>query len=256
MSVAEQLRYRLNLLGNYKDNQSFRRTFPAFQEPPTWLIYETSGDSNLPRYREYGHTIAEYYHGIINRYQSPRPGQALRVCDWGCGTARIVRYMPDLFREQECELYATDYDAVTIEWCSAHIPDITFQRNNLEPPLEFADGFLDVLYCLSVFTHLSESMHFAWINELSRVLRPGGLLMLTLHGDQYRNKLLPGEREQYESGKLVVREGVAEGSRMFAAFHPPAFVRDYLLRDFEILEHKVDPLLPYIYQDQWIARKR
>lgn len=256
MPLAEQLRYRLNRLGNYKDNRAFRHSFPDHQEPPIWLIYETSGDSNLPRYHEYGRAIAEYYHGLISRYQPQLPGQALRVCEWGCGSARIIRHMPDLFREQECELYATDCNATSIEWCLAHVPGVTFQRNSLEPSLAFEDGFLDTLYCVSVFTHLSEAKHILWINELARVLRPGGLLMLTLHGDQYRDKLLPGERERYERGKLVVREGVTEGSRMFAAFHPPAYVRDYLLHDFEILEHKVDPLLPYVYQDQWIARKR
>ncbi len=35
--------------------------------------------------------------------------------------------------------------------------------------------------CLSVFTHLNEFMQDLWLAELSRILTPGGVLLLTVH---------------------------------------------------------------------------
>jgi SAM-dependent methyltransferase len=58
----------------------------------------------------------------------------------------------------------------------------TFVANSAAPPLPYSGGYFDVVYCLSVFTHLSESMQDLWIGELRRILKPGGVLVLTVHG--------------------------------------------------------------------------
>jgi hypothetical protein len=109
------------------------------------------------------------------------------------------------------------------------------------PPLDFPYQFFNGIYSVSVFTHLSESMHYAWIPELARVLKPSGILMLTLHGDLYSEKLLPDELVTYQKGALVVRDQVIEGSRFFAVFHPTSFVHKWL-GGFDILAHIQNPL--------------
>lgn len=132
---------------------------------------------------------------------------------------------------------------------------MTFGVNALSPPLRYADGTFDFIYCLSVFTHLSEAMHHAWLAELLRVLKPGGCILLTLHGDYYRRKLLPDELARYEAGELIVREGFAEGGRMYAAFHGERFVRERLLRGVEILRHEPAENQVAPPQDVWVIRK-
>jgi SAM-dependent methyltransferase len=143
---------------------------------------------------------------------------------------------------------------LSIAWCTENLPHTEFHVNKLEPPLPIADVSVDVLYSVSVFTHLSGEMHEAWINEIKRVLRPGGLLLLTLHGNCVRGKLTPVERQRFDAGQLVVRGGVYEGSRLFAAFHPDRFTTEELLRNFEVIK-KREPFATKMSQTLWVARK-
>ena len=47
------------------------------------------------------------------------------------------------------------------------------------PPLDVADDTYDLVYAFSVFTHLTDSWS-AWLLELHRVLKPGGLFVVTI----------------------------------------------------------------------------
>jgi hypothetical protein len=46
------------------------------------------------------------------------------------------------------------------------------------PPLPFEDGYFDLIYSLSVFTHLTTTWE-AWLHELRRVLKPQGHAVIT-----------------------------------------------------------------------------
>src|ERR1043165_8053538 len=49
-------------------------------------------------------------------------------------------------------------------------------------PLPYKDQMFDLIYSLSVFTHLSENHASQWLSEMNRVLKPGGILIITIHG--------------------------------------------------------------------------
>jgi SAM-dependent methyltransferase len=149
------------------------------------------------------------------------------------------------------DFYGSDYNRASIEWCRTHLPGITFLVNDLAPPLPVDDGFFDLIFCRSVFTHLSASLHDRWIGELRRAVRPGGVVILTTHGDAYRVRLTKQERPRYDAGELVVRTLGAEGRKLYAAFHPPTFVRTYLLNALSIVEHRPGTGT----QDIWVARR-
>src|SRR4029077_3643337 len=42
--------------------------------------------------------------------------------------------------------------------------------------------FFDVVVAASIFTHLSMKMQVAWLEELRRIMKPGGLVIASLHG--------------------------------------------------------------------------
>ena len=53
------------------------------------------------------------------------------------------------------------------------------------PPLPSGVGPFDLIYSYSVFTHLSEPNHQGWLKELSQHLKPGGIMLHTVHSDEY-----------------------------------------------------------------------
>jgi hypothetical protein len=77
----------------------------------------------------------------------------------------------------------------------------------------------------------------AWRDELGRLLRPGGHLLLTLCGDAYVEKLTREERRVCADGECVLRREQVAGSNLCTTFHPLAFVRDRLAEGWDLVEY-------------------
>jgi SAM-dependent methyltransferase len=113
---------------------------------------------------------------------------ASRVLDFGCAEGRVLRFFP---RPPESELWGVDISAERIAWAQRHLPaPFRFATTTTAPHLPFEDNYFDLVYCISVFTHISE-LADAWFLELLRVLRPGGHVYLTIH-DETTVELLRG----------------------------------------------------------------
>jgi SAM-dependent methyltransferase len=152
------------------------------------------------------------------------------VLDFGCGCGRVLRYWSDGART----VAGSDRDAGAVDWCRAHLPFAKVVRNGLAPPLAYPDESFDLVYALSVFTHLTAELQTAWRDELRRVLRPGGRLLVTTHGRAYLPRLEGEERERFERGELVVRWSDLAGSNLCSAYHPERYVRDTLAHGFDV----------------------
>ena len=66
------------------------------------------------------------------------------------------------------------------------------------------------------------------MTEMRRLLKPDGLLLITVHGDHYLNHLSEPEKAAFHNGKLVIKGSESVGSNHCAAFHPQKFVADSL----------------------------
>lgn len=156
------------------------------------------------------------------------------VLDFGCGCGRILRHWKSL---KHPRLHGTDYNPQLIDWDRKKLGGfVEFKTNHLAPPLDYPDGVFDFIYVLSVFTHLTESLQHDWMRELGRVLKPGGLLLITLHGESRLYQLDPDEQKRFMAGQMVVKQADAAGSNMCGAYHPEAYVRNILAKDFEIVD--------------------
>lgn len=228
LSLQDRTFFLFRLIKEFRNNSKFKKIHPNLTFPPYHLAYDAYNDLSFKNYYEGGLLHATFYVNTIRKFND---APDLVVCEWGCGPARIIQHIQSLDKGIK-KLIGADYNNETIQWCKKTFPQITFLKNDLAPPLSLDENSIDVLYCLSVFTHLSEQMHYAWIDEIMRVLKPGGLFIGSFHGDQAMGKLLPDELEKYQSGNIVVRSKIKEGSKNYLAFHSDEFIKNKLLSKF------------------------
>ena len=116
------------------------------------------------------------------RYSAPI-GRTTRVLDFGCGWGRMIRlFLRDVAPEN---LVGCDVLPDMVALCRSLRLRATFEVNPPEPPTDFPDGSFDVIYAYSVFSHLSETLHIAWLREFRRLLRPNGILVATTHSRRF-----------------------------------------------------------------------
>lgn len=252
LTLVDRAMFLVELARRRRANRRFLAEHLGFAVPPAALAFDAYNHVHWQAYHDSGMLHARLVADVIREHHR---GDALRICEWGCGPGRVIRHLRSALADRSIELFGTDENPASVAWCRSHIPDVEFRRNGRDPPLPFDDDALDVLYAISVFTHLSEPGHERWADEVLRVVRPSGLVILTTHGDACAGRLLPNERERYRAGKLVVRGGVREGSKCFVAYHPPAYVRGRLLTNADVVAHLPGPSAYQMSHDVWVARK-
>jgi SAM-dependent methyltransferase len=100
-----------------------------------------------------------------------------RVLDFGCAAGRMLRWFP---AADGCERWGCDIKGATIAWCQQHLsPPMDFVATTTLPHVPFDDGYFDLVYCGSVFTHIID-LPDAWFLELRRVIRSGGYGYVTV----------------------------------------------------------------------------
>jgi SAM-dependent methyltransferase len=249
--LAEYCDYVVSRLRCRSRNAIFLTQYPDFKIPPEYLAYDAYSAPDWEFYKESGEESAAYLKSTISEFNSG--GEVDSVLEWGCGPGRIIRHLPKIFGPQVA-IYGSDYNSKSIEWCRESIPGVVFIENGLNPPLQLESNHFDYIYAVSVFTHLSEATGIAWIDELHRLLKPSGILLITLKGESYYQQLLPKEKKIFDLRGIVVRGDVTEGKKMFATFTKPDYVRNKMLSRFNVLQHIINGS-PLSNQDIWIARK-
>lgn len=249
--LTDWIRYYIEKVKNQKQNKSFKSKHPDLILPPDYLLYE-SFQLSYSKYYNGGLDTAKW---LSDHFKKHIDLKSCNVLDWGCGPGRVIRHMPEVIGS-DSHYYGTDYNSKSIQWCSKNLSNINFNTNSLKAELPYENDFFDVIYGISIFTHLSEEMHYNWYNELYRTLKPGGILFLTTHGDNYKAKLTQSEIEKFDKGELIERGKVKEGHRTYTAFQPKSFMEN-LFSNATILEH-IETLPDgggWLPQDIWIIRK-
>lgn len=101
------------------------------------------------------------------------------VLDFGCGPGRILRQLHH--RWPLVNLFGSDVDQLAIDWSAKNLGEVAvFKANGYTPPLDFENSSLDAVYLISVFTHLDENVQLEWLREFHRVLKPDGLILMTI----------------------------------------------------------------------------
>jgi SAM-dependent methyltransferase len=174
-----------------------------------------------------------------------------RVLDWGCGSGRVTRYLAgDARRHSNLDgIHGADIDGDNASWCGKNL-GIDARKIPLCPPTDFPDNFFDLVFGISVFTHLNEDVQFKWLAELRRIIRPGGMLLTTIHGmTAYQRVCMPPSRPElaenwapensgfFVSGSNGQLAGFIESDDYYLnVFHRSEYIRKRWSDFFEVLE--------------------
>jgi ubiquinone/menaquinone biosynthesis C-methylase UbiE len=251
LSLAEKIRMYIQFFRSYCKLAKFKKKYTEFILPPWTIAYDAYAGLNPDDYLNLGVFHARKIDFLVKKYKPDQ--KKLIICDWGCGPMRVLRHLPIIMRKTN-KFIGLDYNKETISWAAATFPDIEFHLNGLNPPLPLKDQSADVIYAISVFTHLSEGLFRDYVKDIYRVLKKNGILIATLHGDQSATHLLKKEMENYKGGKFVARDKVEEGKRIYASYHPKSFVAD-AFKKYKILEHDQSIDSDIFYQDWYIFKK-
>ena len=163
--------------------------------PPAELISHVTGEIGDHDHlrRVFGTTgysqAADIYNTILDLgADCHRPDYS--IVDLGCGCGRIALFLSQ--RLEHATFLGVDIWRIGIEWASRHItsayPKYRFHcPSSMEKGYEagehhavpVADSSADLVVSHSLFTHLSTSAADGYLRETGRVLKPGGIALLT-----------------------------------------------------------------------------
>ena len=205
--------------------------------------FRVIGNRDARGFLDTGATDFHRIDAVVRRLTGKPLGEHARVLDWGVGCGRLARHFP----VAAGALSGCDIDRDNVAWCRAHLRG-RFEHSALQPPLPFDDGEFDVVYGISVFTHLREALQDRWLDELRRVTRTGGLVLTTVHGETAVdfNRLSPPEyakllaaieaRGLLAGGTNHQLDGfVDEPDEYLNVFHHRDYVRRHWSRGFDVL---------------------
>jgi SAM-dependent methyltransferase len=223
----------------------------ALPVPAAELLYQVAGSADSNWFLACGESVFSAITDLLRR-RDVALTQLRSVLDFGCGCGRVLRWWNGV---EGPTLHGCDYNSAMVAWCRVNLPFAHIQTNALTPPLGYDDASFDLVYAISVFTHLSADLQARWITELRRIVAPGGWLLVSTHGTNYLSALDSSERQRFERGELVVHYDEASGSNLCNAYHPHAFMRGEWSQGFVVVEHLPAGARPNVLQDLWLLRK-
>lgn len=200
--------------------------------PPPHLVYAISASYDLEVFYAQSLQGATWIQDVLKKHDWDI-NNFKAILDFGCGCGRVMRQWHKLSGPA---LYGSDYNPKLVQWCQQNLPFATFHTNRLAPPLAYTDQQFDLIYTISVFTHLPEGLQEQWLKELTRILKPKGLLIITLHGEARSGDLTPEQKQLFDSGQMVVRGEKYRGSNVCGAYHPESYVRQHFIKNLTIID--------------------
>ena len=102
------------------------------------------------------------------------------VCDLGCGPGHVARYLHD----QGVDICGIDLSAELLERARQLNPGIEFRQGDMFA-LDVPDATWAGIAAFYSIIHIPQAEHVKVLSEMWRILRPGGLLLITFHlGDE------------------------------------------------------------------------
>lgn len=99
------------------------------------------------------------------------------ICDMGCGPGQIARYL----HSQGAKVCGVDLSSAMVKQARKLNSDIPFQQGDMLALADVADNFFGGIAAFYSIVHIPRQKVVRALQELKRVLRPKGVLLLTFH---------------------------------------------------------------------------
>ena len=234
LDTARHVRDRAAALRWVRHNRRFLRQGggDGLPLPPATLRILTTASPSVEWFLQSGQAAADSIRELLERNDVPTSTIG-SLLDFGCGCGRVTRHWADT----GMMVTGCDYNRELITWCRRELPFARFDTNALEPPLPYTDASFDLVYALSVFTHLTFALQERWIAELARILTPAGYLIVSTHGAAYLDTLTESEQQRFRAGELVVRHDAEAGTNRCGAYFSEEYARSRLAPGFVVRDY-------------------
>jgi SAM-dependent methyltransferase len=251
--ILDKLLFRIAWLKNKKKNDQYKRHNPDFPIPTDYFLYETY----LLDYNQYsieGEASAKEIVEWTGKYFEAHPKAVL---EWGCGVSRIVRHLYK-FIDPKTIVYACDINEAMIEWSKNNINNIAYSKIDYIPPTQYFLGQFDMVYAISVLTHIDTTQQKNWIIEIHRMLADNGIFLFTTHGSHYFHHLISSEKKELNEKGAYTRYYNKKGHRMMTTYNSAKEFCQLIEQYFQVLEFCEGDKNPEKIggQDLWIAKKK
>jgi len=233
-NLRETLYRYIDLQDHFKHRQPLQDCVP-----PAALRYRVHGDLSVDSFLGSGTQCAQDIKEALAKVGKDLQSFQ-RILDFGCGCARTMIGLRGI--APSLPLVGTDIDTEAMSWCRRHLHFASFETNDALPPLKHPSGTFDLIYAISVFTHLNEEYQFAWLRELERVTQSKGYVLLTVHGNYYWDGMLPQDLSELQKTGYLFKDGPRSMRDLFpdwyqTAFHTETYVLSHYSKHFDVLAY-------------------
>lgn len=186
-----------------------------FAELPEDLVVKVNGSRDEGLFIHVGRCVVQVLEKEVGELWKRRD-----MLDFGCGLGRVLK--PLMERAPYANLVGFDIDAAMLEGCRRLLDDGRLRL--VSSSSELPDQSFDLIFAISVFTHLNSSFDH-WLGEIDRLLRPGGLALLTYQDETLFSEMASaGKIAGLKPGKAVLNErfivgdGTPEGGAGLGTF--------------------------------------
>lgn len=227
--------------------------------PPEHLINLITESSDHAWFDKMGAEIADTLLSICEDNQLSLSSTS-SVLDFGCGCGRALQHLN--LRVQSA-MFGADYNSDLVSWCADHLPFAHYFNNSLSPPLDVIGKSFDLIYAISVFTHLPVPLQISWLTELRSHLAKDGLIIFSAHGQpwidnfvgtEFARRWSTSETHHFVENGFLVIDAEDAGTNRCLTYHTPAFVAGILAQSGLELVYFQSAALPSNKHDMYAAR--
>jgi len=146
--------------------------------PPPHLITRVMGYPNPTDWRIGGAVNLHVIEQALAAAGAPDLTAIGPVLEWASGSGRLTQHLI----ARGLDVTGIDIDGEAVGWCQSAWPGAGFIQVPLSPPTPLPSAHFGLMIGISVLTHLTRAQEAAWLQDMARVIRPGGYAAVTISG--------------------------------------------------------------------------